>query len=134
MQNLRNMPSIVKKSGRSIFKKFRQSVFKKSVPKSLSASTTVESVNQPICGCSCLSYSSFFLWLIDESNLATQLNPTSSEPIGGRGDIAMSAMETSLAALKDASALVAKIPFIGPVANLLLQALAMRNASIPQFS
>ena len=52
-------------------------------------------------------------------------------------DTAMGAIEVSLAALKDASALAAKIPFIAPVAGVLLQALTMRDASIlplPQFS
>jgi len=43
----------------------------------------------------------------------------------------MSAIETSLAALKEASAIAGKIPFIAPVAGLLLQALTMRDASIP---
>ena len=42
----------------------------------------------------------------------------------------MGAIEVSLAALKEATALTAKIPFIAPVAGLLLQALTMRDASI----
>ena len=46
----------------------------------------------------------------------------------------MSAIETSLAALKEASALAGKIPFIAPVAGLLLQALTMRDASVPLLS
>jgi hypothetical protein len=46
----------------------------------------------------------------------------------------MSAIETSLAALKEASALAGKIPFISPVAGLLLQALTMRDASVPLIS
>jgi hypothetical protein len=48
----------------------------------------------------------------------------------------MGTIEVSLAALKDASALTAKIPFIAPVAGLLLQALTMRDASVllPQSS
>jgi len=50
------------------------------------------------------------------------------------GDTAMSAIETSLAALKEASALAGKIPFIAPVAGLLLQALTMRDASVPLIS
>jgi hypothetical protein len=41
----------------------------------------------------------------------------------------MSAIQASLAALKEASALAAKIPFIAPVAGLLLQALTMRDVS-----
>jgi len=43
----------------------------------------------------------------------------------------MSAIEASLAALKEASALAHRIPFIAPVAGLLLQALTMRDASVP---
>jgi hypothetical protein len=42
----------------------------------------------------------------------------------------MNAIEATLAALKDASALAAKIPFIAPVAGLLLQALTMRGVSV----
>jgi hypothetical protein len=46
----------------------------------------------------------------------------------------MSAIETSLAALKEASAVAAKIPFLAPVASLLLQVLAVRDASTPLLS
>ncbi|KAN0130489.1 hypothetical protein V8E53_011700 [Lactarius tabidus] len=42
-------------------------------------------------------------------------------------DIAMSAIQTSLAVLKEGSALAAKLPFIAPIAGLLLQALTMRD-------
>ena len=42
----------------------------------------------------------------------------------------MGAIEASLAALSAASALAAKVPFISPVAGLLLQALTMRNVSV----
>ncbi|KAI0247889.1 hypothetical protein BJV78DRAFT_1285190 [Lactifluus subvellereus] len=55
------------------------------------------------------------------------LNPVSSEQIGGRGDFAMNAIQTSLAALKDGSALVAKVLYISPVVGLLLQILTMRD-------
>ncbi|KAI0246689.1 hypothetical protein BJV78DRAFT_1157680 [Lactifluus subvellereus] len=55
------------------------------------------------------------------------LNPVSSEQIGGRGDVAMNAIQTSLAALKDGSALVAKVPYLSPIAGLLLQTLTMRD-------
>jgi len=54
-------------------------------------------------------------------------SPASSEPIGGIGDTAMSGIEVSLSALKEASALTAKIPYISFVAGLLLQALTMRD-------
>ena len=41
----------------------------------------------------------------------------------------MSAIKTSLAALQVGSTFATKIPYIAPVAGLLLQALAMRDAS-----
>ncbi|KAH9019160.1 hypothetical protein EDB84DRAFT_625980 [Lactarius hengduanensis] len=47
--------------------------------------------------------------------------------IGTHGDITMSAIQTSLAALKEGSALATKLPFIAPIAGLLLQALTMRD-------
>ncbi|KAI9428592.1 hypothetical protein H4582DRAFT_2106274 [Lactarius indigo] len=46
--------------------------------------------------------------------------------IGTHGDITMSAIQTSLAALKEGSTLATKVPFIAPIAGLLLQALTMR--------
>jgi hypothetical protein len=42
----------------------------------------------------------------------------------------MNTIQTSLEALKEASALIEKIPYISPVAGLLLQMLNMRDASI----
>jgi hypothetical protein len=47
--------------------------------------------------------------------------------IGGGGDVAMGVLETSLAALQTGSALVSNVPFISPVAGLILQALQMRG-------
>ncbi|KAH9072075.1 hypothetical protein EDB83DRAFT_193762 [Lactarius deliciosus] len=47
--------------------------------------------------------------------------------IGTHGDITMSAIQTSLAALKEGSALATMLPFIAPIAGLLLQALTMRD-------
>jgi len=76
----------------------------------------------------------YFLWLIDGPYTAIRPDPASSEPIGGAGDISMSAIETSLAVLKEASALAATIPYISPVAGLLLQALTMRDASVRPLS
>jgi hypothetical protein len=49
-------------------------------------------------------------------------------------DIAMSAIQTSLAALKEGSALAANLPFIAPIAGLLLQALTMRDARVTHIS
>ncbi|KAF8258924.1 hypothetical protein EI94DRAFT_1814322 [Lactarius quietus] len=42
-------------------------------------------------------------------------------------DIAMSAIQTSLAVLMEGSSLATKLPFIAPIAGLLLQALTMRD-------
>jgi len=55
------------------------------------------------------------------------VRPVSSGSIGRGGDVAMGIIETSLAALKEGSALVAHVPFIAPVAALILQALQMRG-------
>jgi hypothetical protein len=60
-------------------------------------------------------------------------NPVSSEQIGGTSDTAMSATRTALAALKEGSALVARIPYISPIAGLLLQALAMQDVRVRVF-
>ncbi|KAI0246909.1 P-loop containing nucleoside triphosphate hydrolase protein [Lactifluus subvellereus] len=55
------------------------------------------------------------------------LNPASSEPIGGGRALAMTSIETSLAVLKEASALAEKIPYFSPIAGILLQAITMRD-------
>ncbi|KAH9000348.1 hypothetical protein EDB92DRAFT_1830708 [Lactarius akahatsu] len=47
--------------------------------------------------------------------------------IGTHGDITIGAIQTSLAALKEGSALATNVPFIAPIAGLLLQALTMRD-------
>ncbi len=65
---------------------------------------------------------------------SSNLNPVPSEPIGGIGDTAMDAITTSLAVLRDSGALASSIPYIGPVAGLLLQVLAMRSVSFLLFS
>jgi hypothetical protein len=46
-------------------------------------------------------------------------------------DIAMNAVQTSLAVLMTGSSLASKVPFIAPIAGLLLQALTMRDARFP---
>ena len=53
----------------------------------------------------------------------------SSRQVDAPGDVAMGAIKTSLVALQVGSAFAAKIPYIAPVAGLLLQALAMREVS-----
>jgi len=52
---------------------------------------------------------------------------TSARQIGTRNDVATSAVQTSLAALQEGSALAAKLPYISPIAGLLLQVLTMRD-------
>jgi hypothetical protein len=49
-------------------------------------------------------------------------------------DIAMNAIQTSLAVLMTGSALASKLPFIAPIAGLLLQAFTMRDARVPYIS
>jgi hypothetical protein len=46
-------------------------------------------------------------------------------------DIAMNAIQMSLAVLVTGSSLASKLPFISPIAGLLLQALTMRDARVP---
>lgn len=59
---------------------------------------------------------------------AAHVDFPSLQPIGGLIDIETGAVEASLEALTVASAMAKKIPFISPVASLLLQALNMRAA------
>ena len=60
---------------------------------------------------------------------ATHSDHAPSETASGTGDAVMNAIETSLAVLKEGSAFAAKIPYISPVAGLLLLALTMRDVS-----
>ena len=46
----------------------------------------------------------------------------------------MNAIQTSLAVLQAGSSLASKLPFIAPIAGLLLQALTMRDARVPYIS
>ncbi len=48
-------------------------------------------------------------------------------------DVAMSAIQISLAVLKEGSTLAARLPYIAPIAGLLLQALTMRDARLTYF-
>ena len=57
-------------------------------------------------------------------------DPKPSETIGGDRNLAMGVIETSLAALKTGSALVTNVPFISPIAGLILQALKMRGVRL----
>ena len=65
-------------------------------------------------------------WLCSAGGIDT----VSSGSIGGAGDVGMGAIETSLAALKEGSALVANVPFIAPIGALILLALQMRGVRV----
>ena len=48
-------------------------------------------------------------------------------------DISMNAIEASLAIIQEGTSLASNLPFIAPIAGLLLQALTMRNARATRF-
>ena len=54
--------------------------------------------------------------------------------IGSPDDVAMGAIQTSLAVLHEGSSLAAKLPFIAPIAGLILQALTMRDVRLTHIS
>ncbi|KAH9036433.1 hypothetical protein EDB84DRAFT_1186894 [Lactarius hengduanensis] len=61
---------------------------------------------------------------------STHVTTVVSDPashIDTHDDVAMSTIQTSLAVLKEGSSLAAKLPYIAPIAGLLLQALTMRD-------
>ncbi|KAH9033004.1 hypothetical protein EDB85DRAFT_1157335 [Lactarius pseudohatsudake] len=55
------------------------------------------------------------------------ITSATARSIGTRNDVALSAIQTSLAVLKEGSALAARLPYISPIAGLLLQVLIMRD-------
>ncbi|KAH9040474.1 hypothetical protein EDB85DRAFT_140604 [Lactarius pseudohatsudake] len=63
----------------------------------------------------------------DHRRTAHATTEVSDWHIGTRSDIAMSAIQTSLVALKEGSSLATNLPFIAPIAGILLQALTMRD-------
>jgi hypothetical protein len=75
-------------------------------------------------GTTIISLADFF-WLGD----ATIIHDPASH-IDTHDDIAMSAIQTSLAVLVAGSSLASKLPFIAPIAGLLLQALTMRDVRV----
>ncbi|KAI0289655.1 hypothetical protein BC826DRAFT_598354 [Russula brevipes] len=117
----------------------KSSVFKETICKIVPASSSADGVHQPLQlepqgRRNKQSKSSIVKRAIrricrSPSTMAHQAiaSPASSEPISGIRDTAMSGIEASLSALKEASALTAKIPYISFVAGLLLQALTMRD-------
>lgn len=54
--------------------------------------------------------------------------------ISTHDDTAMSAIQTALAVLMEGSSFATKLPFITPIASLILQALTMRDARVRQIS
>ncbi|KAH9036957.1 hypothetical protein EDB85DRAFT_2142741 [Lactarius pseudohatsudake] len=73
----------------------------------------------------------------DQVPLAAQGTTVIPEPawqIDTHDDIAMGAIQTSLSLLKEGSCLATKLPFIAPIAGLLLQALTMRDARLTHIS
>ena len=65
---------------------------------------------------------------------ADRVDHVSSDAIGDGGDITIGIIETSLAALQTGSALVTNVPFIAPVAGLIIQALQMRGVRFRSLS
>ncbi|KAH9036954.1 hypothetical protein EDB85DRAFT_672484 [Lactarius pseudohatsudake] len=66
----------------------------------------------------------------DQAPLAAQGTTVVPDPtwqIDTHDDITMGAIQTSLVLLKEGSSLATKLPFIAPIAGLLLQALTMRD-------
>jgi hypothetical protein len=60
--------------------------------------------------------------------------PHPASHIDPHDDIAMGAIQTSLAVLVTGSSLASKLPFIAPIADLLLQALTMRDVRVDHIS
>ena len=49
-------------------------------------------------------------------------------------DVAMSAIQASLAALQDVSALAANLPYVSPIAGFLLHVLTIRDVRVTRIS
>ena len=64
----------------------------------------------------------------------TTIASASPRQTGTRNEVAMSAIQTSLAALQLGSAFASKLPYISPIAGLLLQALTMRDVRLTHIS
>ena len=50
--------------------------------------------------------------------------------ISTHDDVAMNTIQTALAVIKEGSSLATKLPFVAPIAGLLLQALTMRDVRL----
>ena len=64
----------------------------------------------------------------------TTIASSSARQTDTRNEVAMSAIQTSLVALQLGSALASKLPYISPIAGLLLQVLTMRDARLTYIS
>lgn len=64
----------------------------------------------------------------------TTIASASTRQTDTRNEVAMSAIQTSLVALQLGSALASKLPYISPIAGLLLQVLTMRDARLTYIS
>ncbi|KAI0289679.1 hypothetical protein BC826DRAFT_1187701 [Russula brevipes] len=116
----------IRKSSRCTI--IKSSVLKETIRKIVPASSSADEVHN-LCN---YNQEVAEIQIIDAQESNSKASPASSEPNDGIGDTAMSGIEVSLSALKEASALTAKIPYISFVAGRLLQALhrcAMRDAS-----
>jgi hypothetical protein len=65
---------------------------------------------------------------------AVVITSASARQIGAHDDVAMSAIQTSLTALQEGSALAANLPYIAPIAGVLLQVLTMRDVRVTLIS
>ena len=65
---------------------------------------------------------------------AATTTSASARQIGTHNDVATSSIQTSLAALQVGSALAAKVPYIAPIAGLLLQVLTMQDVRLTHIS
>ena len=74
-----------------------------------------------------LSYDLLIVFWPDD----TTIIPDTASHIDTHDDIAMTTLQTSLAVLQQGSSLATQLPFIAPIAGLLLQALTMRDARVP---
>ena len=81
-------------------------------------------------GTSIISFS-YRSWLGDSAGTPSS---DAASHVNVHDDIAMNAIQTSLAVLMTGSSLASKLPFIAPIAGLLLQALTMRDARVPYIS
>ncbi|KAF8258237.1 hypothetical protein EI94DRAFT_1155143 [Lactarius quietus] len=73
------------------------------------------------------SKSSLFVRKILPAPFTINSGDGDDDRIGGFTDFAMSALEASLTILKDASTLASKVPYIAPIAGIILEALKMRD-------